>query len=527
MTAAARPSWREEYGGRWQVELGVLALVLGAAAAFSPLGDPDLPIHLALGEWIVRHGTVPRVEPFAWTRAGDSFYAYSWLPEVAFYSAYRAAGVMGLRILQGLSIIGVVGAMLALARMARWSVWTAILLAGLQALLATTIAPYLRPHVILLMAVPLAWGCAIRLLESGRPWRWASGILALSALAANSHLLFVLTAAPWLLLALRWPGAGRAAWLAGATLAGWLLTPYALEWPAVFALNFNDNLLFTYPTPITELTPGVQAAVSGRGALLALAVALGALPWAARGLTRRERIVWGLAWLAGLFAFALAARAIFIWWAVVLPLVAAVIEPIARIPRRRTILAAQRIAVAALVFLLALSRVRVAGAAWADDTGASRWIPMRAAPWVDPAAEWLACRMNVAASGRALTSFGFGTYLTWRLPALSYSIDGRNIFPDSVAAAESYVLASRGPAPLGPWRTADLAMVPLTREVAAVLDTAAGWRRAAVVADARAESDSAALWVRESWWRQVSSRGLPDSAARLRPGREGVVAACR
>ena len=125
------------------------------------------------------------------------------------------------------------------------------------------------------------------------------------------------------------------------------------------------------------------------------------------------------------------------------------------------------------------------------------------------------------------TSFGFGTYLTWRLPALSYSIDGRNIFPDSVAAAESYMLASGGRAPLGPWRSADLAMVPLAREVASVLDTAAGWRRVVVVADERGDSDTAGLWVRDSWWRQVSARDLPDSAARLRAGRDGVLAACR
>ena len=41
------------------------ALWIGAA----PLGDPDLPLHLAVGEWIARHHSVPFTEPFAWTRS--------------------------------------------------------------------------------------------------------------------------------------------------------------------------------------------------------------------------------------------------------------------------------------------------------------------------------------------------------------------------------------------------------------------------------------------------------------------------
>lgn len=527
MLTAPRPSWREEYAGRWPLELGALALLLAAASLIAPVADPDLPMHLALGEWIVRRGAVPQVEPFAWTRAGEPFFAYSWLPEVAFYSAYRAAGVFGLRVLQGLAVLGTMAAVLALARLARWSVWTAILLAGIQALLAMVLAPYLRPHVVLLMAVPLAWGCALRMQEAHRPWPWALGTFALAALAANSHLLFALTAAPWVLLAIRWPGVRRAALLVGSTIGGWLLTPHTLHWPAIFAVNFNENALFSYPTPISELTPGVQAAVAGRGALLAVALALSFLPWITPRLRTRERLVWGAVWLAGLFAFALAARAILLWWLAMLPLVAAAVEPVAKVPRRRMIIVAQRVALAALVLLLAAGRARVAGAEWTKDTGAERWLPARAAMWIDPLATWLDCRTRSGAEGNALSAFPFGTYLTWRYPAFSYSIDSRNIFPDSVAAPESYVLASLGPPPLGPWRSADLALVPFRYPVAAALDTASGWRRAALVAGESADADSAGLWVREAWWRSASDSGLAALPVRLRPGRQGVEAACR
>ena len=526
LSATERPAWREEYDGRWALELGLLAVLLGVAAAVAPLGDPDLPLHLALGEWIVRHGAVPTVEPFAWTREGEPFYAYSWLPEVAFYLTYDAAGVTGLRIVQGIMTAAIVAAVFVLARLARWSIWTAIVLAGVQGLMATVLAPYLRPHMVLLIVVPLAWGCALRVLETDRPLRWAAGLFVIGAIAANSHLLFPLTAAPWLLLAIRWPGAKRALWLIGPTLAGWLVTPYLLEWPAVFALNFNENPLFRYPTPISELTPGVQAAVSGRGGLLVIAVVLSLLPWTASRLTIRERVVWGGAWLAGLFAFALAARAVVLWWMLVLPLVAAAMEPLARVPRRRGIIVGQRIALAALVALLALGRARVADAPWSDDTGARRFLPSRTASSVDPIVRWLECRVTQGANGRAFTAFSLGTYLTWHHPALSYSIDTRNIFPDSVALAEGYVLASRTDVPLGPWQSADLAIVPVDYQVSAVLDTANAWRPAVVI-EGSPPVPAAGLWVTERWWRTVSDSALPSSAVRLPSGRAGLEAACR
>ena len=527
LTVRERPNWREEYGGNWLLELGALALLLSAASLVAPLADPDLPMHLAIGEWIVRHGEVPTIEPFAWTRAGEPFYAYSWLPQVVFYTAYDLGGTLGLRMLQGGAVFVALASVLVLAWLARWSIWTAIVLAGVEALLAVVLAPYLRPHIALLIAVPLAWGFALRLLESPHAWRWAVGLLVLSAVVANSHLLFPLMAAPWVLLALRWPGARRAGLLVGAIAVGWLISPYAVRWPAVFALNFNDNVLFTYPTPITELTPGVQAAVSGRGALLALVIALGMLPWAATRLAGRARLVWGVVWFGGMVAFALAARAMMLWWLLLIPLVALVVEPVARAPKRQAVVLGQRIALVLLVLLLAAARARASQLPWAEPTHAPRSIPTRAAPLADPIASWLACHMRADARGNAFTVFPFGTYFNWRYPTLSYSIDTRNIFPDSVAAAEGYILASHDQAQAGPWRSADLAIVPFRYVVSAALDSATGWRRALVVAPPHAGGDSAGVWVTERWWRAVSDSALADVPARLPAGAAGVAVACR
>ena len=43
------------------------------------------------------------------------------------------------------------------------------------------------------------------------------------------------------------------------------------------------------------------------------------------------------------------------------------------------------------------------------------------------------------------TEFNWGSELTWRLPGYSMSIDGRTIFPDSVAL--DFASADRAPAP--------------------------------------------------------------------------------
>src|SRR4051812_43627127 len=70
-------------------------------SALPPLHEMDLAQHLANGEWIWRHHAVPFIEPFAWTRAGKPFFAYSWLAELVFYALLRGLGPFALHIANG------------------------------------------------------------------------------------------------------------------------------------------------------------------------------------------------------------------------------------------------------------------------------------------------------------------------------------------------------------------------------------------------------------------------------------------
>src|SRR5438477_5452838 len=73
------------------------AALLGLLA---PLDEIDLPQHLATGEWILQHGAVPWTEPFAWTRAGQPYYAYLWLAQVTYFWLMRSFGPWGLHVLE-------------------------------------------------------------------------------------------------------------------------------------------------------------------------------------------------------------------------------------------------------------------------------------------------------------------------------------------------------------------------------------------------------------------------------------------
>ena len=66
-----------------------LVLVLGTLtltwALGRPIADPDLGWHLETGEWIWRHGALPRVDPFGYPTAGVPWLPYSWLAEIVFW----------------------------------------------------------------------------------------------------------------------------------------------------------------------------------------------------------------------------------------------------------------------------------------------------------------------------------------------------------------------------------------------------------------------------------------------------------
>jgi hypothetical protein len=229
----------------------------------------------------------------------------------------------------------------------------------------------------------------------------------------------------------------------------------------------------------------------------------------------RERVLYGLLWTAGLIVFGVAIRGMLPWWLAVLPLTAQAIGRLSA-PQTPIILTTQRAVVAAIFMSTAAFGGGIIGDPWAQTgTTETRRLPSSAASGIEPIAEWLDCQLEPNAEGRLLTTFNFGSYARWRLPRLSESIDGRTIFPDSAAAAEAYFLPLWGKVPLPPWRSADVAILPLGMPVSTVLDTASTWMRVATAADRNGRASIIGLWVNKDWWARSSTRPLPEKRVPL------------
>src|SRR3984957_9037478 len=83
--------------------VAAISLLLFTLAAFSPhvLGDGDTWSHVATGEWIIAHGSAPRVDPFSHSMAGEPWTAHEWLSEVLLSLAFRLGGWSGVVVLTG------------------------------------------------------------------------------------------------------------------------------------------------------------------------------------------------------------------------------------------------------------------------------------------------------------------------------------------------------------------------------------------------------------------------------------------
>ena len=479
-------------------------LTILAAGVMAPLADADLPMHLAVGRWIVEHRTVPTVEPFAWTRPGAPYYAYSWLPQTVMYLLMHAAGPIALRLMHGGLLAGAFLAALIAGRAMGWTRDTSCIVAAAHLIVLTSVSALLRPQEALFVLLPLEWALVSRALRAGERSTLPTlvGIGLIAAVTANTHVFFPLLAVP-LSLALTLPREAtedslvqRMRWgipVAAALVLGALCSPYALDWIRVFELNFRANALFGQTSMIAEHQPGFSAR-------LGVGVALAVLPLIASGRwSRRERVVWGAMWVVGLVAFALKVKALLVWWFLAFPLAglaaAALLSTSSAYGVIPPLLAFAVPIAAAFGFLVGVPPTIVSlGRAWhAEQVSPGSTLSSPAALATDTLVVQLATRAH---GTRVLTIFDLGSYLTWRAPGFSASIDGRTIFPDSAALPDTPLSPTSGERPLGPWRSADAAILPFAYPVASVLDTASGWQRIAKTSGGSSPFGPVGLWLR-------------------------------
>ncbi|PCJ13279.1 MAG: hypothetical protein COB10_05735 [Planctomycetota bacterium] len=172
-------------GERWVI---FFALLLPAVIAFHPLANNDLPMHLAIGDWIIEHGEIPTTDPFSANGHGGTWIAHEWLAALLFAVVYKIAGASGLVAL-AVALSALLGALQdKIARLLGVPAVARLLLLGPLWLVAGR-RLMLRPHLLGLCSVLGLW--CITLLGRERPrLLWLA--VPLMALWANLHSSFIL-----------------------------------------------------------------------------------------------------------------------------------------------------------------------------------------------------------------------------------------------------------------------------------------------------------------------------------------------
>jgi hypothetical protein len=164
MTVAPLSSPATAFAGalRWPGALPAAgaALLLFALTLFAPsvLNDGDTFWHIAAGEWILSHRSVPTTDPFTFSMPGGPWTAHEWLSEALMALSYRIAGWSGIVILTGAAIA--LAAFVVGRRLARDLDGVALVMAmtlGLSLCVGGLLA---RPHI---LALPLLaiWAAAL------------------------------------------------------------------------------------------------------------------------------------------------------------------------------------------------------------------------------------------------------------------------------------------------------------------------------------------------------------------------------
>ena len=212
------------------------ALLLGAFAhpggLRSLLSDGDTGWHIRTGELVLAAGRAPLVDPFSFSRPHEAWFAWEWLADVVFASAWRWRGLGGVATLAG--VVLALGATALLARMLRRGAGLWISLAATMAAASASSIHYLaRPHVFSILLYTLALWVVCEDLDRRRPlvWLLAPG----TALWANLHAGFVAWLATLGLLVMLsvarrdWPQVRRYGCLAALCTLASLLNPYGWQ----------------------------------------------------------------------------------------------------------------------------------------------------------------------------------------------------------------------------------------------------------------------------------------------------------
>jgi len=180
--------------------IAAVAVLYLAVVVMGPeglLGDSDTGWHIVTGERIIETGTLPRADPYSFTKAGQPWYAWEWLADVFYGAAHKWMGLAGVALFASLLLAGTAWMWCAFAI---WLGADRILISAVMAVVvsASTIHWHARPH---LLSWPLliGWLWLLEKTPAKLSPKRLGGVFILAALWTNLHgsffLAFLLAAA--------------------------------------------------------------------------------------------------------------------------------------------------------------------------------------------------------------------------------------------------------------------------------------------------------------------------------------------
>jgi hypothetical protein len=165
--------------------LAVLLWSFGAESGWSALlADGDTGWHIRTGDYILDSHSVPTHDLFSFSKAGEPWFAWEWLADVAFAALHRIWGLKGVVVFSGLALA------LAATMLYRYTVWRganvlAALLATLLATGASTVHYLARPHIFTILGLTATLWMLERDHRHPTPAVW--WLVPLTALWTNLH----------------------------------------------------------------------------------------------------------------------------------------------------------------------------------------------------------------------------------------------------------------------------------------------------------------------------------------------------
>jgi len=172
-----------------------IALASFCAFVYTPISDSDFWWHIAAGQWIVAHGSLPAGDPFGVYSAADSVrndtvLRGQWLGQVMLYELFDHGGSISVVAMRALLLTGCLGLLFWRARRlgaATWASWAVLIPSGMLALGFTNERPQLFSY---LLAALLFFAIENHERNRARLWLWTLPLIAV--LWANIHAAFLL-----------------------------------------------------------------------------------------------------------------------------------------------------------------------------------------------------------------------------------------------------------------------------------------------------------------------------------------------